>query len=71
MNKIVREYPVDKLPSDLQEGLPQHGWVEIEFRPKADRKPRIMLAPLAGSVPNLHGSDEDVVWHIRELREDH
>ena len=70
MNKIVRDYPVDKLPSDLQEGLPEHGWVEIEFRPKAGRSPRVMLAPLAGSVPNLHGNDQEVVRYIRELRDE-
>jgi hypothetical protein len=70
MNKIVPSYPVDQLPADLQEGLPQHGWVEIEFRSKAEPQPRVRLAPLAGSVPNLHGGDDEVIQYIRELRED-
>ncbi|ABD89260.1 hypothetical protein [Rhodopseudomonas palustris] len=70
MNKIVPDYPVDKLPADLREGLPKHGSVEIEFRLKQRMQPRVLLAPLAGSVPNIHGRDEEVVQYIRELRED-
>jgi hypothetical protein len=70
MNKIVPIYPVDQLPADLRDGLPVHGWVEIEFRPKEQPQPRVLLAPLVGSVPNIHGSDEEVIRYIRELRED-
>jgi hypothetical protein len=44
MNKIVRQYPVDQLPADLRDGLPEHGWVEIEFRPKERPQPRVLLA---------------------------
>ncbi|MDF3812329.1 MULTISPECIES: hypothetical protein [Rhodopseudomonas] len=70
MNKIVRDYPVDQLPADLREGLPEHGQVEIEFRLKDQPEPRVLLAPLVGSVPNIHGSDEEVIRYIRELRDD-
>ena len=70
MNKIVKDYPVDRLPDDLREGLPLHGSVEIEFRLRSLREPRVALAPLAGSVPNIHGNNEEVVAYIRELRED-
>jgi len=70
MNKIVRDYPVDQLPADLRDGLPEHGRVEIEFRLKDQPEPRVLLAPLVGSVENIYGSDEDVINYIRDLRED-
>jgi hypothetical protein len=70
MNKIVRQYPVDQLPADLRDGLPEHGWVEIEFRLKDQPQPNVLLAPLAGSVENIYGSDEEVLQYIRQLRED-
>ena len=70
MNKIVQHYPVDRLPADLRDGLPEHGWVEIEFRPKERPQPRVLLAPLVGSVESIYDSDEEVLEYIRELRED-
>jgi hypothetical protein len=70
MNKIVQHYPVDQLPADLRDGLPEHGWVEIEFRSKDQPQPRVLLAPLVGSVENIYGSDEEVLQYIRQLRED-
>jgi hypothetical protein len=71
MNKIVQHYPVDRLPADLRDGLPEHGWVEIEFRSKDRPEPRVLLAPLVGSVESIYASDDDVLQYIRELREDH
>ena len=70
MNKIVQHYPVDRLPEDLRDGLPEHGWVEIEFRPKDQPQPRVLLAPLVGSVESIYDSDEEVLQYIRHLRED-
>jgi hypothetical protein len=70
MNKIVQHYPVDRLPEDLRDGLPEHGWVEIEFRPKGQPQPRALLAPLVGSVESIYSSDEEVLQYIRQLRED-
>jgi hypothetical protein len=70
MNKIVQHYPVDRLPADLRDGLPEHGWVDIEFRPKERPQPRVLLAPLVGSVESIYGSDEEVLEYIRELRAD-
>ena len=67
MNKIVRHYPVDRLPAELRVGLPAHGTVKIEFEPEIERQ--VLLAPLAGSCSNIHGSEEDVLTHIRGLRE--
>lgn len=69
MNKIVLDYPVDRLPDDLKEGLPEHGTVEVELRVKTF-EPRVRLADLAGSVRNVHGYGQDVIDHIRRLRED-
>jgi hypothetical protein len=69
MNKIVRHYPVDRLPAELQAGLPEHGTVTIEFQADTEVEERVLLAPLASSCAKIHGSEEDVVRHIRELRE--
>jgi hypothetical protein len=70
MNKIVQHYPVDRLPADLRDGLPEHGWVEIEFRPKDQPQSRVLLAPMIGSVESIYSSDEEVLQYIRQLRED-
>ena len=70
MNKIVRHYPVERLPTELQAGLPAQGTVKIEFQPETDVEQQVLLAPLAGSCANIHGDEEDVLRHIRELRED-
>lgn len=70
MNKIIRNYPVDSLPVDMQEGLPRHGTVEIEIREIDVAKPHVGLADLVGTVPNVHGTEEDVIRHIRQLRGD-
>ncbi|MDB5615816.1 hypothetical protein [Tardiphaga sp.] len=70
MNKVVRHYPVDRLPTELRTGLPEHGLVKIEFQPEHEtREGQILLAPLAGSCSNIHGHEDDVLRHIRELRE--
>lgn len=70
MNKIVRHYPIEKLPADLREGLPDAGHVRIELVPEKPAGERVLLAPLAGSGRNVHGSEDEVLRHIRELRED-
>jgi hypothetical protein len=70
MNKIVRHYPVAHLPADLRANLPDHRRVKIEFELEAEPDERVLLAPLAGSVPNVHGHGEEVVEYIRQLRED-
>jgi hypothetical protein len=71
MNKIVRRhYPVGNLPTDLQTGLPQDGLVTVELEIEEVARQRQPIAHLAGSGSNIHGSPEDVIRHIRELRED-
>jgi hypothetical protein len=70
MNKVVRHYPVNRLPAELQAGLPMHGTVKIEFQPETEAGEPVLLAPLAGSCANIHGTEEDVLRYIRELRED-
>ena len=70
MNKIVRYYPIKRLPTELQAGLPAQGTVKIEFQLETDVEEKVLLAPLAGSCANIHGSEDDVLRHIRELRED-
>lgn len=71
MNKIVRKhYPVGRLPADLRPGLQEHGWVRVEIEPEAEAPSARPLAPLVGTGRNVHGSPDDVLDHIRSLRED-
>jgi hypothetical protein len=70
MNEIVRHYPVDSLPADLRSRFPANGTVKIELEPVATATERVLLAPLAGTAPNIHGDEEDILRHIRDLRED-
>jgi hypothetical protein len=70
MNKTVRHYPVDQLPADLRTDLPEHGLVKIEFETETEPPLRRPIAHLVGSGPNLHGSDQDVLGYIAELRVD-
>lgn len=70
MNKIVREhYPVERLPADLQAGLPKEGLVRIELEPetKADSEP---LANLVGTGRNVHGDLAEILAHTQSLRDD-
>ena len=70
LKKTVRHYPVDRVPAELQIGLPAHGMVKIECQAEAETEAQVLLAPLAGSCANIHGSEDGVLRHIRELRED-
>jgi hypothetical protein len=70
MNKIVRKYPVDRLPADLRSGLPEHGWVRIEIEPEPEAVAPRRLSALVGTGENVHGVPEEVLAHIRSLRED-
>jgi hypothetical protein len=71
MNKIIKRfYPVEKLPADLQEGLPKHGHVHIELEPDLSGLKGRPIAQLAGSGRNVHGDAETVLSHVRTLRED-
>ena len=70
MNKIVRDhYPVEKLPDDLKSGLQAHGWVRVEIEPETPQ-PATLLASLVGAGRNVHGTGDEVIAHIRSLRED-
>jgi hypothetical protein len=70
MNKIVRKYPVDRLPADLRPGLPPHGWVRIEIETESDSANSGRLADFVGSGQNVHGTPDEAVAYIRWLRED-
>ena len=73
MNKIVRKsYPIERLPADLQSGLPPHGHVDIEMELAVTgmaKEPR-RIADLVASGRNVHGDLEAVLGHLRGLRED-
>ena len=71
VNKIVRKhYPIERLPPDLRAGLQEHGWVNIEIEPESEASTGKPLSQLIASGPNVHGDPEDVLAHIRSLRED-
>jgi len=70
VNKIIRKYPVDRLPTDLRTGLPAHGWVRIEIEPETEAAIPRRLSALIGSGENVHGDPEQVLAYIRSLRED-
>jgi hypothetical protein len=71
MNKILRRfYPVDKLPADLQSGLPKHGWVHIEIDPQVSEPEARTIADHVATARNVHGDKTTTLNHIRSLRED-
>jgi hypothetical protein len=70
MNKIVPNYPVDELPENLREGLPEHGLVEIEFRLNDPAQPRAPLTSFVGSLDSIYESDQAVVDYIRKIRDE-
>jgi hypothetical protein len=70
MNKIVKEhYPVERLPADLQAGLPKQGRVRIELEPEVDNSETKPLAGLVGSGRNVHGDIVAILTHTQGLRE--
>ncbi len=70
MNKIVRRhYPVTALPEDLRAGLPKEGWVDITLVPESGSPAPKRLAELVGSGKNVHGTERDVIAHIRSIRD--
>ena len=71
MNKIVRKfYPVERLPADLQLGLPKGGWVNVELDPNVGEPDAIKIANLVGSGRNVHGDADAVLREIDAMRED-
>jgi hypothetical protein len=71
MNKIVRRsYPVEKLPEDLQSGLPKDGKVDVELYPTVVEGGWSAVAELVGTGRNVHGDAGTVVGHIQSIRED-
>jgi hypothetical protein len=71
MNKIIRRFfPVERLPAELQSGLPKHGRVHIELEPDVEPLEACPVAPLIGSGRNVHGDEDAVLNHIRSLRDD-
>jgi hypothetical protein len=71
MNKITRKfYPVERLPADLQLGLPKGGWVHVELDPNVNETPTAKVASLVGSGRNVHGDVSDVLDGISAMRTD-
>jgi hypothetical protein len=70
MNIIVKKhYPANRLPEDLREGIPEGSEVEVTVAVQPPRR-RIRLDQLVGTGQNVHGTEEEVLRHIAELRED-
>jgi hypothetical protein len=70
MNKIIRKYPIERLPLDLRDGLPPHGWVRIEIESETEVSTPHRLSTLVGTGENVHGNPDQVIAYIRSLRED-
>jgi hypothetical protein len=70
MNKIVPNYPVDQLPENLRDGLPEHGSVDIEFRLKSPSPPQLPLTSFVGSLDSIYESDQAVIDYIRQIRDE-
>ena len=66
---VKRQYPVERLPDDLRQGLPDDAKVEVRILldPGAGR---IRLSDLVGSGPNVHGTEQEVLDYLRAGRED-
>jgi hypothetical protein len=75
MNKIIREnYPAAQLPKDLRPSDDPNARVTIIVEEEGTMvgaaKVRRPLADFVGSAENVHGSPDEVLAHIRSLRED-
>ncbi len=70
MNKIVKEhYPVERLPADLQAGLPKEGRVRIELEPEREQAKSEPLAKLVGTGNNVHGDLHAILKRTSSLRD--
>jgi hypothetical protein len=68
MNKIVREhYPASQLPKELRPSDDPNAKVTVTIEEEESRLP---VAGHVGRARNIHGSPEEVISHIRSLRED-
>ncbi|WP_371347330.1 hypothetical protein [Ancylobacter sp. IITR112] len=71
MNKIVDNYPVERLPADLREGLERTGRVRLIIEavspPDASDERLKELLELAGRVSPI---GDDPVARIRKLRDE-
>ncbi len=68
MNKIVREnYPASQLPEDLRPSDDPNARVTVIIEEEKRRQP---VAGHVGRARNIHGTPEEVISHIRSLRED-
>lgn len=72
MNRIVRaHYPVEKLPEDLREGIPDGRRVTVTLEEEAQPagKP-LSYADIRARVKPRHVTTEEAVRRIRELRDE-
>lgn len=68
MNRIVRNYPVERLPEDLREGL--HGRVTIQLDVEHGPARSKPLKAFIGALPNIYDPGQDVVDYLRNGRDD-
>jgi hypothetical protein len=70
MNRIVRKhYPVERLPADLRSELSGAVRVRLELEPETAIEGR-SVSNLVGTGQRIHGSADEAINHIRDLRED-
>jgi hypothetical protein len=71
MNEIVRKhYPASRLPADLRKDIPEGAEVDLTITVHDGSKKKIDISKLVGTGRNVHGTPDEVIAHIRELRED-
>ena len=71
MNRIVKRHlPVAELPKDWRNGLPADARVSVEISVESEPFQRQPIARLVGVGRNVHGVEERIIGHIRQLRDD-
>lgn len=69
---VVRGYPVDKLPEELRRGI-ENGQivrVTVESEAASTSTPKHSMRSFLGSAPGLYSSAQEVLDHIRMLRDE-
>jgi hypothetical protein len=71
MNKIVRDdFPRERLPDEIKNGLPEESRIRLEILLDEQQQKTLKLADFAGAIRNVHGTEDEVVAHLRALRDD-
>lgn len=71
MSMVVKKhYPVDNLPVELREGLPDRRFVEVVIKLEPDERIGKKLRSFVGLGCNVHGDEHQVLEHLRSQQDD-